>query len=121
MPNLKLLHQRGEEDEKLFLSQRLPEAKAFSECKWNNSLIVDVLSIFINESGWVKPIRVLEQLGIMHGMVKAGHHCCALGNGVPAYLDLFQGMVGNSKVNQASYPETFEYNSACVGHVFFVA
>ena len=88
--HFELLKKSGEKDEKLFFSQRLSKTIPFSQAKWNNLLVMDKLSVLIDEPGGIKDVRVLEVLLVMIGVVQAADDCCSLGNGILADLNLFQ-------------------------------
>ena len=115
---LKLLHQACEENEELFLSQRLSETEALSETKWNDTLVMDELSSLVDEPCGVKHVRILEQLWVMHRMVQARHDSGSLWNGVLANLDFLKSVVRETQVDQAAYPETLQQDSVGVGRVF---
>ena len=120
MLELKLLHQACEENEELFLSQRLSETEALSETKWNDTLVMDELSSLVDEPCGVKHVRILEQLWVVHRVVQARHHCGSLRNGVLANLDFLQSVVRDTQVDQAANPETLQQDSVGVGHVILV-
>ena len=114
----KLLHQAGEENEKLFLRQRLSETVPLSKTKRNDPLVVDELSVLVDEPCGVKHVRILEQLWVMHRMVQARHDSGSLWNGVLANLDFLKSVVRETQVDQAAYPETLQQDSVGVGRVF---
>lgn len=78
MPDVELLHDAGEENEKLFFGQRLAEAVALAQPEWNDVIVMNEFSIFVNKPFRVEDVRILEQFGIVHGVVEAGHHCGTL-------------------------------------------
>ena len=118
MLEFKLLHQASEENKELFLGQRLSKTEALSQTKCNDPLVMDKLSVLVDEPCGVKHVRILEQLWVMHRMVQARHDSGSLWNGVLANLDFLKSVVRETQVDQAAYPETLQQDSVGVGRVF---
>ena len=113
LPEFELLDEGGEENEKLFLSQRLSEAEPFAGAERHHSLVADEVAGLVYVATRIECFRVFVILRIVVDVVEEGRDCRSFWDGVGSDLDVLQGRPRNSAVSEAADPEAFLKD--CVG------